>query len=444
MAATATETRPLIKRPANCKYKTVLSVDGGAIRGIIPTMVLKQLETCIKEHILENKSTLIPPEHRQSISAAKDFDIDLVDYFDLVAGTSVGSWITLYLAARGKGSESITNTRQMRQTYRDLEDLRPGSVDGLLAVFLQLGQKAFPRVNLNWFSQMNPCEVFKRVFRRGGTLIPDKNIEDVLKQIFSETMLSDLETSALMVSFDLLQHAACSFLYKEPTKETHTVRSDEGVTGSGSRTTDGGRGGPTDVGDVGGNLRIDELPEYRIRDVARASSAAPGLISPAKITPVNSNKEMVLTDGLVVANNPSMQALTAATKICMEDTDISDIALLSLGTGRSAPPNKSIGSASPLWWLVSGYFFDIFSYGTSEMCEGVMSFWLTEVLKMDPGQFLRIQFRDDPDRSTFECFGYLADEKFIGKLREVGTRHAEQHKDKIQDFVRNYIFKTKD
>ncbi|XP_027906814.1 patatin-1-Kuras 2-like [Vigna unguiculata] len=64
--------------PQNRDIITVLSVDGGGIKGILPTTVLDFLDQALKE---------------------KDPNADLAHYFDVIAGTSTGGLITAMLAS---------------------------------------------------------------------------------------------------------------------------------------------------------------------------------------------------------------------------------------------------------------------------------------------------------------------------------------------------------
>lgn len=61
------------------KRITVLSIDGGGVRGLIPATILEELEAKLQR--------LDGPEVR------------LVDYFDMIAGTSTGGLITAMLTA---------------------------------------------------------------------------------------------------------------------------------------------------------------------------------------------------------------------------------------------------------------------------------------------------------------------------------------------------------
>ena len=61
------------------KYTRILSLDGGGLRGIIPAKILKAVEQKLQDF-------------------TGNIDAKIVDYFDLIAGTSAGGILTcLYL-----------------------------------------------------------------------------------------------------------------------------------------------------------------------------------------------------------------------------------------------------------------------------------------------------------------------------------------------------------
>ncbi|XP_028110439.1 patatin-like protein 2 [Camellia sinensis] len=68
-----------IRPPTYGKLITVLSIDGGGIRGIIPGIILANLESQLQE--------------------LDGMDARLADYFDVIAGTSTGGLITAMLTA---------------------------------------------------------------------------------------------------------------------------------------------------------------------------------------------------------------------------------------------------------------------------------------------------------------------------------------------------------
>ncbi|XP_022641614.1 patatin-like protein 2 [Vigna radiata var. radiata] len=64
--------------PSYGDHVSILSIDGGGIKGIIPATVLDYLDKALK---------------------AKDPTTSLADYFDVISGTSTGGLMTLMLAA---------------------------------------------------------------------------------------------------------------------------------------------------------------------------------------------------------------------------------------------------------------------------------------------------------------------------------------------------------
>ncbi|XP_011038424.1 PREDICTED: patatin-like protein 2 [Populus euphratica] len=81
MANMQTPRSPL-QLPTRGNHITVLSIDGGGIRGIIPGTILAFLESEL-----------------QKLDGA---DARLADYFDVISGTSTGGLVTAMLAAPNK------------------------------------------------------------------------------------------------------------------------------------------------------------------------------------------------------------------------------------------------------------------------------------------------------------------------------------------------------
>ncbi|PWA70480.1 Acyl transferase/acyl hydrolase/lysophospholipase [Artemisia annua] len=107
----------IVKPPAWGNLITVLSIDGGGIRGLIPAIILDFLETELQK--------LDGPEAR------------IADYFDIIAGTSTGGLITAMLAAPDNKvpNDKRTNKRPLFAA-KDIKDF-----------YLQNSPKIFPQ---NW------------------------------------------------------------------------------------------------------------------------------------------------------------------------------------------------------------------------------------------------------------------------------------------------------
>jgi len=76
---------------------TVLSIDGGGVRGIIPGTILTFLEAKLQE--------LDGP------------DVRIADYFDIVAGTSTGGLVTAMLTAPDKEGRSLFAAKDINDFY---------------------------------------------------------------------------------------------------------------------------------------------------------------------------------------------------------------------------------------------------------------------------------------------------------------------------------------
>ncbi|GMY11721.1 patatin-like protein 2 [Fagus crenata] len=83
----------------SAKAKTVLSIDGGGIRGIIPSTLLGFLESKLQE--------LDGPHAR------------IADYFDIIAGTSTGGLVSTMLTAPNKENRPMYAAKEINNFYLD-------------------------------------------------------------------------------------------------------------------------------------------------------------------------------------------------------------------------------------------------------------------------------------------------------------------------------------
>jgi patatin-like phospholipase/acyl hydrolase len=128
----------------------VLSIDGGGIRGIIPAMVLAEIERRTGKPVSE--------------------------VFDLVAGTSTGGILALGLTKPGR-------------------DGKPQfSAERLIALYETEGGKIFDR------------PVWHRIHSVGGLAeekYPSKGIEDVSRQYFGDRRLAEALTEVLVAAYEI-------------------------------------------------------------------------------------------------------------------------------------------------------------------------------------------------------------------------------------------------
>lgn len=92
-------TYSLVQPPTYGNLITVLSIDGGGVRGLIPGTILSFLEDELQKLDGEN--------------------VRLADYFDVMAGTSTGGLVTAMLAAPDENNRPLFAAKDIKQFYLD-------------------------------------------------------------------------------------------------------------------------------------------------------------------------------------------------------------------------------------------------------------------------------------------------------------------------------------
>lgn len=222
--------------------RTILSIDGGGIRGIIPAMVLKEIEDRTGRRI--------------------------ADLFDVIAGTSTGGLIALGLACPGDGSAARFTAQDLVELYEDE------------------GENIFPH------------DLFGRLRQLRDEKYSAAGLEKVLEDKFGETRLKDALTGVIVPAYDIELRQPVFFRSQRAKEEPDTR-------------------------------------DFRMRDVARATSAAPTYFEPLRLPAGGSRPNYTLVDGGVFANNPGMCAFVDAHagQARPEDTLV-----VSLGTGELTRP----------------------------------------------------------------------------------------------------------
>jgi len=249
----------------------ILCIDGGGIRGIIPSLILERIEKRTKKPISE--------------------------LFHMIAGTSTGGILSCALVAQ------VVNGK-------------PRSCSEIVDLYRKRGQ-----------------EIFEKSFWKGfgslGGMADEKydaeNLEKVLMDYLGNSRLSDITQDLLITGYDI--HKRKPYFFKSWKARGEQFREDET---------------PADR-------------DFLLRDVARATSAAPTYFEPARLE--KSGQILPIVDGGVFANNPAMCALASARKLYPKQTRF---LILSLGTGetqREIPYNEAknwglMGWARPLLYVI--------------------------------------------------------------------------------------------
>ncbi|KAJ4962308.1 hypothetical protein NE237_022247 [Protea cynaroides] len=138
---------------------TVLSIDGGGIRGIIPGTILSFLESKLQE--LDGK------------------EVRLADYFDVIAGTSTGGLITSMLTAPDQQKSPLFSAKDIIPFYN------------------KHGPKIFPKSN----GLLKPMA--KKIFTLMGPKYNGKYLRKLLRDILGDRRLHDALTRIIIPTFDI-------------------------------------------------------------------------------------------------------------------------------------------------------------------------------------------------------------------------------------------------
>lgn len=250
----------------------------------------------------------------------------LADVFDLIAGTSTGGILTcLYLCPNGQNPA--------RPLF---------SAEDAVKLYLENGDNIFD------------VSILKSIASAGG-LADEKYSADALEKILNSYLhdlkLSQLLKPCLITAYDLTRRKAHFFNQQD---------------------TDGGS---------------DLSADFYVRDVARATSAAPTYFEPANITAFD-RSVYPLVDGGTFANNPAMCACVEAFGY-NASLKVPDLKVLSLGTGTVDKPYHYTEAKSwgKLGWV--GPVLDIMFSGVSDTVDYQLKMLFNSAGV--PAQYLRLQ-----------------------------------------------------
>ncbi|XP_015168777.1 patatin-like protein 2 isoform X1 [Solanum tuberosum] len=148
--------------PNTGKLITILAIDGGGIRGIIPGVILAYLESQLQELDGENAR--------------------IADYFDVIAGTSTGGLVTAMLAAPNKDKRPLYAAKDITPFY------------------IEHSPKIFPQISccsglfagvINLTKMMN------------GPKYDGKYLHALTKRLLGGTRLHDTLTAVVIPTFDI-------------------------------------------------------------------------------------------------------------------------------------------------------------------------------------------------------------------------------------------------
>lgn len=252
------------------------------------------------------------------------------EYLDLIAGTSTGGILTsIYLCPD------------------DAQKDKPKfSASDALNLYMDHGKEIFHKTFWQHFKNF---ELWNEQF-------PADSLTKLLKDYLDDTLLSQLIKPCLITSYNFYDRRAAFFNSADPHKP-------------------------------GG-----EVKDFKIRDVARATSAAPTYFEPAEIYSINQAPQFLI-DGGVFVNNPALCAYSEARGLNFSDSRIlngtyqkpkpdkpsaKDMLLISIGTGSVKEKYEfhTLKNAGLIKWLP--VLIDIMMSGNSETVHyHLMKMWDT-------------------------------------------------------------------
>lgn len=287
----------------------------------------------------------------------------IADHFDLIAGTSTGGILTCIYLCPDRDDPT-----RPRFTAEDAVNLYLENGDAIFDIPL-------------WHAARTLGGVRDEKY-------PARGLEALLERYLGELRLQELLKPCLITAYDI-EHRRTVFFTQHDAHES-------------------GR-------------------DFLVRDVARATSAAPTFFECARITS-SSGVRYPLVDGGVFANNPALCAYAEARHF-PDRPKAKDMVILSLGTGDQAKPYEYDRAKDwgALQWIVP--VLDIMMSGVAE----TVHYQLTQMYDAveRPYQYLRLQTKLPLRNADMDN----ADPENLRELAELGTRLAEDNDAALDRFV---------
>lgn len=293
----------------------------------------------------------------------------ICELFDTAAGTSTGAIIALCLSVpNAEGLPKFTSAQ-------------------CVELYEHWGSKIFP-ANETWERKFLPIRAIKPFAYK-----PD-GLENVLLQHFENTFLSDSLMDLLIYTAQLSPPGLLVF------KTSDALQSDRG--------------------------------DFAMRDIARATSAAPTYFPPARIMDRAQHRTFTLVDGGTLANCPALKAYFDTRRRFPDD----EVFIVSLGTGAATSKNRikanHIRFFPPLF--TASKIVSMQMDGTSKEAHRELMLELPvrphHGIQCETRQYYRIQCRLEPDTEDLDDSSI----KNIKKLRALAEDMIDDNRD-VLDFI---------
>jgi len=291
-------------------------------------------------------------------TATGDRDAHLFDYFDFFAGTSTGGILTSILLCPADGDPA-----KPKYTAKQALD-----------IYLEHGTEIF--------SASKSCRFLSRL-GLVSELYDDAVFKKILEDYFGDKKLSELLRPCIITAYNI------------ELRKNHLFRQQKAISHR-------------------------EPRDFYLRDVCRATSAAPTYFSVAEIFSLSGTR-YPLVDGGVFAHNPALSALLEVIKT-YNTYHINDIWILSLGTGISKTPYNYEDFKKKWAISVGPALVDIMGSSSAESVDYFLRQLFRSVNKS--GNYIRIE---PTDLSSINPSMDAASSRNIQKTVALGDRLISEH-----------------
>lgn len=249
-----------------------------------------------------------------------------------------------------------------------------------------------------WERLINPFGLFNEK-------ISQKNLEKQLQEVFHGLQLKSLIKPCLITAYDISSRKAKFFC-------SHEAQS--------------------------------VLENFYVKDVCRATSAAPTYFEPAKIKSLY-DQEFTFVDGGVYANNPAMCAYAEARKIAFSEVlgnkekpdypSVKDMLIISVGTGQVLKPYsfKQFENAGKIKWVTP--LIDILLTANAE----TVDYYLDKMYKTLGARNSKNYYRIMPDLKNASPEMDDTSKKNIYELIQAGLFYIDENRDTLNEIARKLI-----
>ncbi|MQL98545.1 hypothetical protein Taro_031255 [Colocasia esculenta] len=317
-----------IQAPTYGNLITILSIDGGGIRGVIPVTILSFLESELQK--------LDGEEAR------------LADYFDVIAGTCTGGLVAAMLAAPDEDNRPLFAARDIR------------------SFFLEKSAKIFPQ-RCGWFAPI--VKIFRALW---GPKYDGKHLHSLVKEIFGATRMHQMLTNVVIPTFDIksLHSTIFSSFQVQQRSPLDALLSDVCIGTTAAPTylpahyfeTEDSEGNVTEFNLINGGVAANN----------------PVLIAPKPVKYYLSKIELASCDLALIAIGEVTKEVSKGNPsyLLHRPMDCRRILLISLGTGSAKVEERYSAHRARRWgvlgWLLSSVstpLVDIFAQASADMVD---------------------------------------------------------------------------